>query len=85
MSLNFLQDTILVIFVAIITGINSLVNLIPTPPLIFLKGGAIEYLFDIEEEFFRPTCTISCWKIVTCHLPTTKYTSGARKFPHDVK
>jgi hypothetical protein len=60
------------------------VNLIPTPPLIFL-GGIIEYLFDIGEEFHNPTCTIGCWKIVTCHIPTTNYTSGDEKFLPIVK
>jgi hypothetical protein len=82
--LDFLQDIVLVISIAIITGINSLVNIIPIPPLLHLEG-LIKYLFDIGKEFCSPTCTIGCRKIVTCHLPTTNCTSVAGKFLLDVK
>jgi hypothetical protein len=47
--------------------------------------GLIEYLFDVGEEFPSRTCTIGCWKIVTCHLPTINCTSAAGKFLPDVK
>jgi hypothetical protein len=82
--LDFLQDIVLIIPVAIIIGINSLVNIIPRTPLLRLKG-IIEYLFDVGEEFSIPTCIIDCWKITCYNIPTTNCTSGATKFLPDVK
>ena len=37
-SLNFLQDIFLTIPVALITSVNSLVNIIPKPLVLFLRG-----------------------------------------------
>jgi hypothetical protein len=83
-SLDFLQYTIPVILVDITTGVNLFVNIIPRLSLLLLRG-LIEYFFDVREEFCSPTCTIGCWKIVTCYLPAINYTSGDGKFLPDIK